>query len=166
VGQQRGTLRIGEDATVSVPWIAEAGGQAFTARVEVEPGQGARAQDLRVSNDRATTRIDVAAAAAPTGLLQSADSRPARRFNRDQDRRRVTTAALGAVGAPAAAETAAEGDLVIDVPVYVYNAREFRGVDVRCSVFGQGSGEALGNGHVERAISTGTCRRRCRCRSS
>jgi hypothetical protein len=156
VGQQRGTLRIGEDVTVSVPWIAEAGSQAFTARVEVEPGQGVRAQDLRVSNDRATARINVAAAAAPTESLQPVDSDAGRRFNRDSDRRRVTTAALGAVGVPAAPATEAEGDLVIDVPVYVYNGGDLHALEVRCSVFGQGSGDALGNGHVERAISGGT----------
>ncbi len=139
VGEQRGTLRIGEGATVSVPWTAEAGSQAFTARVVVEPGQGIQAQDMRASNDRAVSRIDVAGGAAPTS-----------------DRRRVVTAALGAVGAPAAPAARAEGDVVIDVPVYVYNAGDAHAVDVRCTVSGPGSDEPLGDGHVERAISGGS----------
>lgn len=49
VGEQVGTLRIGEAASVSVPWIAEPGSHAFAARAEVLPDQRIEPRDVRIA---------------------------------------------------------------------------------------------------------------------
>jgi len=148
-----GTLIAVADVTKSQADIAATRLAVAPATVVTgEPGpampaqarQEAPAQDSRLPNARAARAPPVAAVAAPIGSPQPAD------------RRRIATAALGAVGAPDAPEADPRGDFVIDVPVYVHNAGDLRAVDVQCTVFGQGYGDTIGTGHVERAIANDT----------
>ena len=159
-------MRIGDVARVSIPWVVEPGNHGLVARAEVLAGQRLDASDVRIAAEPSTgLMVPDAAQATPAAvdvLRPQISAEPDRTIRepsapdgQPSGDRRITTGALGIVGARDPALPPASG-LVIEVPLYVLNALEVRAVVVRCRVFAQTFGDLIGTGQVNRPVAGGT----------